>query len=278
LRTVVTRNAYQKGAQVDELPHVLWIGGVAGAGKTTVARRIARRHGMRRYNPDTQTWNHLGQALAVGNPAAQRFSRMTPAERAAATPEQIHYDRWPMIVQDLRSLPTAPLILAEVSPPDPRIASTGRAVSLMPSQEVQRARLERRHPLGVPPRYLRDWPTMTEKLADSGTHVIVVDGLTIDDTTAEVERFFASRIAEGPTAERIEQRRDLLRYANQAVVNQCLGWSYYTAKRDVSRTVCEFDCECARSGCDATVERTIASFPAGSVAKHPILADGHALA
>jgi predicted ATPase len=119
---------------MDELRNVLWIGGAAGAGKTTVARRLARRHGLRRYNPDTQTWNHLAQALAKGNPAAQRFARMTPAERAAATPDEIDYDRGPMVIDDLRSLPTTPLTLAELIPPEQVATSIAQAVALMPSQ------------------------------------------------------------------------------------------------------------------------------------------------
>jgi adenylate kinase family enzyme len=261
---------------VEKLRNVLWIGGVAGAGKTTVARRLARRYGLRRYNPDTQTWNHLGRELAKGNPAAQRFSRMTPAERAVATPEEIDYDRGPMIVEDLRSLSAAPLVLAELAPPYPVIASMGQAVLLMPSQDVQRVRLERRHPQGVPLRYLRSWQTMTEKLEEAGTHVIVVDDLTIDDTTAEVERFFAHRIAEGPKAETIEQRRDLLRYANQAVVAQYLGWSHYTPAGDVRKAVLEFDCECAEPTCTALVRLPFGDASTAVTSAPPsILATGH---
>lgn len=263
---------------MDEFRHVLWVGGVAGAGKTTVARRLARRYGLRRYNPDTQTWNHLAQALAEGSPAAQRFAGMSPAERAAATPDEIDYARGPMILEDLRSLPAVPLVLAEATPSQPGIASVGQAVALMPSQEVQRIRLELRHPGGVPLRYLRSWQATTEELAKAGTHVIVVDDRTIDETIAEVDRFFAGRIAEGPTAVTIDRRRDLLRYANQAVLTQCLGWSQHTIGGDVSRTVLEFDCECARPNCTAFVELAVADASAAmTIEAFPILAPGHAV-
>jgi hypothetical protein len=119
---------------------------------------------LRRYNPDTQTWSHLAQALAQGDPAARRAAEMSPAERAAAAPEEIDYARGHMMLDDLRSLPTAFLVLAEASPPEPGIAFMGQAVSLIPTQAVQRSRLASRHPQGVPLRYLRSWQTMTEEL------------------------------------------------------------------------------------------------------------------
>jgi adenylate kinase family enzyme len=261
---------------VTDLANVLWIGGVAGAGKTTVARSLARRHGIRRYNPDTQTWNHLARALAAGNPAARRFARMTPAERASATPAEIEYDRGPMIIDDLRSLPPAPLLVAEVAPPDPAAASPTQAVVLLTSRQAQQARLERRHPGGVPPRYVRQWQVTTDKLRHSGAHAIVVDELTIDDTVTEVERYFSHRIAEGPTAATLEQRRDLLRYVNQAVVSQALGWSQHTRGGDVSTAILDLDCECARPTCVAMVKLAFPdAYSAMTRASPAILAAGH---
>jgi cytidylate kinase len=38
--------------------HTLWIGGAPASGKTTVATRIARRHGLRLYSADTRTREH----------------------------------------------------------------------------------------------------------------------------------------------------------------------------------------------------------------------------
>jgi cytidylate kinase len=37
------------------LAHVLWLGGPAGSGKTTLAKQIARRHGLRWYCADAHT-------------------------------------------------------------------------------------------------------------------------------------------------------------------------------------------------------------------------------
>ena len=51
------------------LNHVLRIGGGSAAGKTTVARRIARRHGLRWNNADARTWEHRDRALRDGHSA-----------------------------------------------------------------------------------------------------------------------------------------------------------------------------------------------------------------
>lgn len=40
---------------VGDLPHVLWIGGLAVAGKTTVSRLLARRHGLRWHSVGDHT-------------------------------------------------------------------------------------------------------------------------------------------------------------------------------------------------------------------------------
>jgi hypothetical protein len=137
------------------LTHVLWIGGAPASGKTTIARRIARRHGLRWYNADTRTWAHRDRAIRDRHPAAQRWEAMTPEERWVTTAPaemvelSLNLERGPMIVDDLRRLPASPLVLAEGSTVLPELVASGiadqaRAVWLIPTAELGRARLEER--------------------------------------------------------------------------------------------------------------------------------------
>ena len=66
---------------METLEHVLWIGRASASGKTTIATRLARRHGLRWYSADARTWRHRDVALAAGHEAAARWESMTPEER-----------------------------------------------------------------------------------------------------------------------------------------------------------------------------------------------------
>ncbi|MBA3747942.1 MAG: hypothetical protein H0W96_10700 [Solirubrobacterales bacterium] len=135
--------------------HVLWIGGAPGSGKSTVAKLLARRHGLRLYAADTQTWAHRDRALAAGNAAAQRWESLTPAERTrCSTPAELlamslHHERGSMVVDDLRALPQSPQIVAEGSTLPAwavarGIAARSQAVWLIPTAAFQHAQLAAR--------------------------------------------------------------------------------------------------------------------------------------
>jgi hypothetical protein len=113
---------------------VLWIGGPPGGGKSSVATRIARRHGLRWYGADTRTWRHRDRALRAGSEAARRWEAMTP--------EQL----W------VRSTLPAWALSSGV-------ADRSRAVWLLPTRRFQRATLADRDVL-VPLRALSAGPVL----------------------------------------------------------------------------------------------------------------------
>lgn len=253
------------------LPSVLWIGGPPRSGKTTIARRIARRHGLRWYNADAHTWEHRDRALAAGNAAALRWEAMTPEERwVRSTPSEqlelsLHAERGPMVVDDLRRLSRTPLTIAEGSPISPEIVSAGvaapsHALWLIPTAELQRARLSEAGWSVELPVLLT--ATIERDAKEHGAPILAVDGLHgVDDMVSAVEEAFAAVLAEGPCAQTAAERRALLRYANEAVVSQCLAylarpWTTGTPESMV-RT---FVCECDDPECDTAVELAVTDF------------------
>ncbi|MFF5143072.1 hypothetical protein ACFY6U_25645 [Streptomyces sp. NPDC013157] len=133
----------------NSLESVMWLGGPPGVGKTKVARLLARRHGLRWYNADTHTWEHRDRAIAAGHPAAIRYEEMPVSDRWSAPVEDrlamsLHHVRGPMVQDDLRALPAAPLTIAEGTPITPEVVGSGPALWLVPTPELQRDRLDER--------------------------------------------------------------------------------------------------------------------------------------
>ena len=57
-------STHQSAALRERLEHVYWLGGGSGAGKSTVARRLAARHGLRLYATDEAMADH-GRRMAA---------------------------------------------------------------------------------------------------------------------------------------------------------------------------------------------------------------------
>jgi hypothetical protein len=209
---------------------------------------------------------------------------MTPVQRwEESTPEEmlelsLHAERGPMIVDDLRRLPSSPLIVAEGSTVSPAVVSSGvgdpsRAVWLLPTAEFHRAQLDERG-LARGPRelYLLLAKTIEESVAEHEAPALAVDASRgIDQMVTAVEKAFAAALAEGPRAETSAERRTLLREGNEAIAAQVRG--YYArpwADGDAESILRTFICECGATTCEASVDLAV-----GELAGGPVLAPGH---
>jgi hypothetical protein len=101
---------------VHDLTQVLWIGGSAGSGKTTLARSLAARDGLALYSCDDRFEDHRRRAAPAHHPRFHRVMDLPPgrlfAPPAAARAEEIlgfYRDEFEMVIEDLRTLP-APVV------------------------------------------------------------------------------------------------------------------------------------------------------------------------
>jgi hypothetical protein len=199
--------------QADRLRHVYWIGGGNGAGKSTVARRLAARHGLRLYETDGVMTDHVRRSSPRDSPFLSRFIAMDMDERwLNRTPEVMldtfHWFRgegFGRIVEDLLRMPADPAVIAEGFRLLPRLvqpllAVPRHAVWLLPTPEFRRTALQTRGSLwhiagrtSDPEKALRNLlerdGMFTDRLREETDRlhlaVIDVDGSVTEDDLAE---------------------------------------------------------------------------------------------
>ncbi|MGW7679917.1 hypothetical protein ACWGID_04205 [Kribbella sp. NPDC054772] len=233
-----------------ELVNILWVGGPAAAGKTTVSRLLARKHGLFWYSLDAYAFDHEQRAAAAG----LHVMGTGPG----------NFDRRPMIIEDIRSLALNTAVLVEGAGVTPAMAGVaGNAVWLMPSKAEQSARLERRHPTGVHEGYIMGWDLVRSQLAPTRATVLVVDGQTVDQTIRAVEQHFRTFLTDLPAARSIDERQALTRLSNLRIATQAIQRPRSgRAKTTGHLAVHVFDCECAQNGCQEFVEVAVGDIPA----------------
>jgi hypothetical protein len=264
-----------------DLAHVLWIGGGQGAGKTTVARMIAHRHGLRVYHVDARTWAHAERAGSPGFPAMAAFAAKTLGERwvnqePAAMVEEFRatsHDRFRMVLDDLHALPSRPGIVVEGPQlfPEfvaPHLTRPGAAVWLVPTRDLQR-KLYVARPSSLPE--LTSDPQRTRRnmldrnvlLAaalrdDANAHGFSVVEVARHDGLVDAVEARLGALADVPRAPDV---RDVRRDENLVVADQMSRY-YASPEAPVGASVPSypFACECGRVGCLETVELRVPAF------------------
>jgi 2-phosphoglycerate kinase len=198
------------------LGHVYWIGGGSGAGKSTIARRLAAQHGRRLYATDEVMAEHDGRITLRDAPFLSEFKSMDMDQRwVNRSPEVMletfHWFRgegFGLIVEDLLRLPAVPGVIAEGFRLLPRLVkplltTTDHAVWLLPTPDFRVAAFRGRGSLweiprktGDPERALRNLLERDRLFTDRLRQEARGLGLpVIEINTTMTEEGLASRVA-----------------------------------------------------------------------------------
>jgi hypothetical protein len=134
----------------------VWIGGGTSAGKTSMARELARRYGLTSYHVDQHEHDHARRRDARRHPAMDAWNARTldetwvdlPVEQLVEATLAYSRERIEFIVEDLRALAAGGEVIAEgfqLTPEvvAPLLESPRQAVWLLPTRELpQRAAAE----------------------------------------------------------------------------------------------------------------------------------------
>ncbi|MEU4427159.1 hypothetical protein AB0F81_41600 [Actinoplanes sp. NPDC024001] len=195
----------------DRLRHVHWIGGGPGGGKSTMAARLAERHGMLRYSTDDTMRAH-GAVLTT--PYVARFKAMTMDERwVTRTPEEMletfpwfRGEGFDLIVEDLLRMPAGAPVVVEgfrLLPHlvAPLLADLRRAIWLLPTAGFRRAALDTRGFTWTIPNQTSDPPRAVRNMAER-------DRMFVDRLVAETARLGlrALRPAPGLTEDQLYEQ------------------------------------------------------------------------
>lgn len=200
-----------------DLGHVLWLGGSACAGKTSVARRLAAVYGLRVYHCDDAFEDHRRRADPARHPGFCRIMDMSgpelwrqPVTRQVRDLTAFYRDQMAMIVEDLCGLRGGGPVLAEGAGLEPGLvapylANPRRALWLIATPELRRRLYPSRGSwvpgmlagVAEPAAAFERWMTRDDEMARRrveqaearGLAVLTVDGSrTIEATAEEVAR------------------------------------------------------------------------------------------
>jgi hypothetical protein len=147
----------------------VWIGGGTSAGKTSIARELARRYGLTSYHVDQHELDHARRRGARRHPAMEAWNRHTldetwvdlPVEQLVEATLAYSRERIELIAEDLAALSAHATVVAEgfqLTPEAvaPLLESPRQAVWLLPTPSFQRETLLRRPHAWATPNLTRD--------------------------------------------------------------------------------------------------------------------------
>ena len=255
-----------------------WIGGGTGAGKTTLTRILAGRHGLRVFPLDAFWYSHAARLPEPEPGPDEQWLGQTPA-RQAADFEALTRRRWPLVLDDLAALPSSPPVIVEGPQVLPDLVPPGDpAVFLVATGGFQRSVLERRPlPQTADPgqalanRIEKDrlhGARVAELAHDRGFPVVRVDGgRPITAILADVEAALPGLVGRpiDPAAVRAARR-----WENRVVADNILSWLTTAHVPPGLADTYPFACECGGRDCHAVIHLSPADFAAT-----PRIAEGH---
>ena len=141
----------------EQLRHVYWIGGGSGAGKSTIARRLAAEHGLELYATDEVMADHAKRSTPEDCPLLHEFMKTDMDQRwVNRTPKEMfetfHWFRgegFSMIIADVLRLPRERGVIVDgfrLLPHlvKPLLAERSHAVWLIPTPEFRQAVVDSR--------------------------------------------------------------------------------------------------------------------------------------
>jgi hypothetical protein len=238
----------------------IWIGGGTGGGKSTTARALAVRHGLRRFAIDS-FWYAYDSRWGRPRKSPDEQWLETPPEIQAAEFEETSRRMMRFALDDLASLPDVPTVIEGPQVLPDLVPPGDQAVFLDPTPAFQRAVLvPRPMPSSDPARALEARLVKDRLHADRvaglarkhGFPVLSMDGAL--DLVARVEA-----LLEIP--DNAADLQAIRRWENEAAAANIRAW---LASPEAPREYhgYPFACECGTSGCGELVEMTIEAFDA----------------
>jgi hypothetical protein len=267
---------------------VLWLGGGCGAGKSTLARRLAYRFDLRLYPVDAHAFDHDARARPEAHPVMTRQAKLDFTARHVTPTVRERVDvfvdyareRFDLILEDLRLLGPGPLVLAEGPWLLPSlVASTGThpqwTVWLLPTpaftarslgirNEPRPTRDESARDRADRLRLARDEQLILLMRRDAnqlGLPVYEVDGSrSIEQTEQDLTEHFAAALDRGPRIRDGAERVAIRRAENAVVLAQLNAFRAYLGESAPPEPPFPFVCECTTLGCGAPVPLTRAEY------------------